>query len=299
MNKNVKQSIITFVFVSLFIWIGHAVIQTLFLPETRFQDSLILSIPMADLVFRLFVILVVGIIFLMNFREEKPLDIIDINVPDEAFDQDTTGGKAFKKFIHTLRTHLNSIVGFTQLLHERGLEEKTTKTYISYLQVSKNALNTAIDDLIGSYRKVSVKSSGKQWEYIRNYDWKGMEILIAEDNEMNFTLLKNILDKTGITIHWARNGQEAVELVRNNPSIRIVLMDIIMPVMDGFEAALEIRKLRPDLPVIAQTAHPVENEKETMEQYGFQGFLTKPIWHYELILKVSRYVEEKKSPAQA
>ncbi|NOY38342.1 MAG: response regulator [Chlorobi bacterium] len=128
---------------------------------------------------------------------------------------------------------------------------------------------------------------------MKDINWSGKQILIAEDNAMNFTLLKNILDKTKVEVLWARNGQEAVELVQQHPSICLVLMDIIMPVMDGFEATLEIKKINPGLPVIAQTAHSIENEKETMEQYGFSGFLTKPIWHYELILKASKYLDDK------
>ena len=90
-------------------------------------------------------------------------------------------------------------------------------------------------------------------------------VLIAEDGEVNFLFLKMVLTKLpdyNFIIHRAQNGQEAVEICKANDTIDLVLMDIKMPVMDGYEATSQIKKLRPDLPIIAQTAYSTDEDIE-------------------------------------
>lgn len=294
MDKKVRKSILLIVVSFLALWIGHAFLESLFSSEKTFLQWFITDLTLADLIFRLFMLIIITAVVLFSLPGKYELDILDLNIPDRIAEENESGNAALKNFIHTLRTHLNNILGFTNLLYEKDQDEQTTKTYVSYLQVSKNALINSIDELIESFQKTSKKSSGKQWEYLKDVNWTGKKILVAEDNSMNYTLLKNILNKTHVDVLWAKNGQEAIDQVKRNPDIDMVLMDIIMPVLDGFEATLEIKKIRPELPVIAQTAHSIENEKEVIEQYGFNGVLTKPIWHYELIRKASRYLGKAK-----
>ena len=80
-----------------------------------------------------------------------------------------------------------------------------------------------------------------------------MKILVAEDNDSNYILMTYVL-KGRYDFERARNGQEAVEMVRST-SFDLVLMDLKMPVMDGLQATMEIKKLNPSLPVIALTAN--------------------------------------------
>ena len=111
-------------------------------------------------------------------------------------------------------------------------------------------------------------------------DSKGTEegtILIAEDDNINFLLFQKIMQVKNYKILRAVNGQEAVDICINNPNIGILLMDIKMPVMNGFEALEKIRVIRPDLIVIAQTAYSSSDDKEKMIQAGFYGCITKPI----------------------
>ncbi|MFC6876629.1 ATP-binding protein [Flavobacterium myungsuense] len=102
-------------------------------------------------------------------------------------------------------------------------------------------------------------------------------ILIAEDDNINFLLLKKILELKNYTTIRAVNGQEAVTICSTNPAIDVVFMDIKMPVMDGYAAFEKIKVFLPNLPVIAQTAHSSTEDKERVLQAGFTGYVTKPL----------------------
>ena len=109
-------------------------------------------------------------------------------------------------------------------------------------------------------------------------------ILIAEDDFLNYKYLKSILEKEHHAVLYAENGQIAVDMVKNNPEIDIVLMDIKMPVLDGIEAANRIKAFKPELPIIAQTAYAFDSEKEKILQTGaFNSYVTKPINYKELL----------------
>ena len=110
-----------------------------------------------------------------------------------------------------------------------------------------------------------------------------MTILIAEDDEMCRLLLQKSLTGENITILYAVNGKEAVELVKCHKEITLVLMDIKMPVMNGYEATRLIKLLRPDLPVIAQSAFTSKKEREKAIEAGCDSFITKPIYKSELL----------------
>ena len=124
-----------------------------------------------------------------------------------------------------------------------------------------------------------------------NPDWSNRKILIAEDIDSNFMLLKTILSKSNVEIVRACNGSEAVNLFKNNThKFNAVLMDILMPEMDGFEAASQIKKMNSTIPIIGQTAYCLDSEEEKENMQNFDDFLTKPIWSHELIRSLSKYL---------
>ena len=108
-------------------------------------------------------------------------------------------------------------------------------------------------------------------------------ILIAEDDRVCSLVLKMYLRSDAITILSAVNGHEAVELVKQHPEINLVLIDIKMPVMNGFDATRLIKKLRPELPVIAQTAFTSKEDREKAEKAGCDCVILKPINKNELL----------------
>ena len=102
-------------------------------------------------------------------------------------------------------------------------------------------------------------------------------ILVAEDDNINFLLLKKILQLRNYTIIRAVNGQEAVTICSTNPAINLVFMDIKMPIMDGYAAFEKIKMFLPNMPIIAQTAHSSIEDKERVMQAGFSDYITKPL----------------------
>ncbi|WP_082703880.1 PAS domain S-box protein [Lutibacter profundi] len=106
---------------------------------------------------------------------------------------------------------------------------------------------------------------------------KKLTILVAEDEEYNMMYINELFSKTNYTIIEASNGKKAVELLENHPEIDLVFLDIKMPIMDGNEAMIEIKKENPSLPVIALSAFAMESDKESALKKGFDAYLTKPI----------------------
>lgn len=115
-------------------------------------------------------------------------------------------------------------------------------------------------------------------------------VLIAEDEENNYLLLVKLLTSLNIEIVHACNGQEAVEICRSDLNIKLVLMDIKMSVMDGYTATREIRKIYPDLPVIALTAYAFGSDRDRAIQSGCNDYISKPFKKELLLETISRYI---------
>lgn len=129
------------------------------------------------------------------------------------------------------------------------------------------------------------------------YDFREHTLLIAEDIDFSFLYIEAVLRRTGAKILWAQNGKEAVEFVKINDKIDLVLMDMHMPVMTGYEATEIITRFRPDLPVIAQTAFALPDDMKRCYDAGCSGFLAKPIRKELLLNTISEYLERSKQPA--
>ena len=117
---------------------------------------------------------------------------------------------------------------------------------------------------------------------------KSKTILIAEDQDSNFMLLEELLLGLNIIIIRALNGLEAVEMCKNQ-QIDLILMDIKMPEMDGYQATKRIKEFLPNIPIIAQTAYTMNEEKERALQAGCDNYLTKPFKKADLLAMISKY----------
>ncbi len=120
-----------------------------------------------------------------------------------------------------------------------------------------------------------------------NTNWVDKKILIVDDEELNFELLNEILLDTKATIYRSKNGKEAVELCKQT-FFDLVLMDVKMPVMDGFTATSIILENNPQQKIIAQTAYAMAGEKEKAIKIGCVDFITKPIRSNILLTKISK-----------
>ena len=122
---------------------------------------------------------------------------------------------------------------------------------------------------------------------------KGRKILIVEDDLSSRLYLNKILEKAGAVLLNAGDGQEAIDVTIKNPDIDIILMDIQLPVMDGYTSLNKIRELRGDIIIIAQTAYGLLGDKEKILNSGFTDYIIKPILSQNLIDKMVTNLKRK------
>lgn len=124
---------------------------------------------------------------------------------------------------------------------------------------------------------------------------KGRKILIVEDDLSSRLYLNKILEKAGVIILNAGDGQEAVNMAINNPDLDIILLDIQLPVLDGYSALIKIREFRKDVIIIAQTAYGLLGDKEKILNSGFNDYVIKPILAQNLIDKLVTNLSKRQS----
>jgi CheY-like chemotaxis protein len=115
-------------------------------------------------------------------------------------------------------------------------------------------------------------------------------VLIVEDIDSNHLLIERSLAKIGISTLWATNGADAVTLCTEFDNINLVLMDLRLPKMDGYEATRQIRKKKAELPIIAQTAYVMPYEKSKVLEAGCTDLITKPFRAEDIIKIVEQYI---------
>jgi signal transduction histidine kinase len=117
-------------------------------------------------------------------------------------------------------------------------------------------------------------------------------VLVAEDEDLNFILLREILSPLDMSVVRAINGKEAVDMVKKRKDIDLVLMDLKMPVMDGYEAAALIKEECPNLPILALTAYSHESDKRRAYACGCSDFISKPFRKADLIEKMKLHLHQ-------
>jgi signal transduction histidine kinase/CheY-like chemotaxis protein len=123
-------------------------------------------------------------------------------------------------------------------------------------------------------------------------DWSRKGVLIVEDEASNFMVVESMLKKTKIEVYWAKNGEEAIDLFRKNiRKIDVILMDIKLPKMNGFEVTEEIRKISESVPVIALTAYALPKEEHLIRQEDFDDYMAKPIIRDKLLRVMSQHMK--------
>jgi signal transduction histidine kinase/DNA-binding response OmpR family regulator len=124
-------------------------------------------------------------------------------------------------------------------------------------------------------------------------DWKDKTILVVEDEESNYILLEYGLEETGVNLIRAINGEDGVDKCHKIDTIDLVLMDVKMPVMDGYTATRLIKKFRKELPIIAVTAFAMEKDIQQSLQAGCDDYFSKPINFDELLPRLNKHLFKK------
>ncbi|QQS49874.1 MAG: response regulator [Bacteroidota bacterium] len=174
---------------------------------------------------------------------------------------DQFGGKDGQKFL------MKNFTALLQSMHHKPMQEQ--KEILKNTFDSWKGEYTQIDDvLVIGFRFVTALAD-------RTSDWQSKTVLIAEDTDINFFLMAEVLKKTKVKLLRVKNGAEAVELVKSN-HVDLVLMDINMPTMDGYEATKLIKEFRSEIPIIIQTAIHEDGYERAMKA-GANDFIAKPI----------------------
>ena len=124
---------------------------------------------------------------------------------------------------------------------------------------------------------------------MKEYSNNNKTILVAEDNFFSYILIKEFLNETGSIILHAENGKQAIEIIKKNVLVDLVLMDIKLPVINGFEAIKKIKKIRNNIPIIVQTAYILTKEQITILNSDQIDYLLKPFNKAELFDKINNY----------
>lgn len=128
---------------------------------------------------------------------------------------------------------------------------------------------------------------------IAKMDWTGKTILIVEDTPSNYYLIENYLKATGIKIYWAKTGKEALDLFKGEINFDVVLMDIQLPGINGYEATKLIKAHNKQIPVIAQTAYALAGEREHSINEGCDDYIAKPIKKESLLELINKHLKIK------
>ena len=184
----------------------------------------------------------------------------------------------------------------TRAFQGSGLGLAITKAYVEMLN-GKIWLESEVDVGTTFYVSIPVEQnndlivvnerSGK----IKRDEIKKLKIIVAEDDEAGFYYLEAILRAIDCEIIHCYDGQAVVDYCKNNPDTDLILMDIRMPVMNGYEAAAEIRKFNGEVVIIAQTAFALAGDKEKALAAGCNDYLSKPIKKADLISTINLNLE--------
>ena len=146
--------------------------------------------------------------------------------------------------------------------------------------------NIPVEETVSDTKNDAKKSDIKS----NTYNWNNKKILIAEDDDANFKLLESFLEKTNVKIQWVKDGQEVLDELNNNSTYDLILMDVNMPKMNGNDSLINLRKKGFNIPVVAQTAYAMDDEREYIMQIGYNDYIPKPI-NYPLFLNIlSKYL---------
>lgn len=193
-----------------------------------------------------------------------------------------------KKSLRDLRTELSSAVGYTELGMRHGYK---AEEYLEKIRLFLTNVELTIAYALGE--PLNDEPDSEEPENIEAL--AGKRVLLVDDNELNCEIMKEVLVDHGLMVENVGNGSEAVAAVKaNEPGYyHFILMDIEMPVMDGFEATMKIRKLpnriRANIPIIALTANPVPENRERAVAVGMDDFLVKPTNSARLLRTLAKY----------
>ena len=169
-------------------------------------------------------------------------------------------------------------------------EQNKGSTFTVTLLLPVSAGNEKIDNISAGDEPASIDS-------LKNMKLDGYNILLVEDNDLNAEIARTVLEATGISVDWAKNGEEALKKVSDSEDwhYRMILMDIQMPKMNGYDATRAIRSIEREytrnVPIISMTANAFAEDVENAKRAGMNAHLSKPINMNELARVLNRWLK--------
>ncbi len=139
-------------------------------------------------------------------------------------------------------------------------------------------------------KKSQLKNSQKNSD-VSDFNWKNKTFIIADDSEIMHNYFFEVLEETGVNCIFAKNGKEVLYLINKHPNIDLILMDIQMPEMDGYETTRNLRQKNKNVPIIAQTAYALSGDHKKAIDAGCDDYISKPIQLKILLRKIDRLIE--------
>ncbi len=197
-----------------------------------------------------------------------------------------------ENFIHVIREKTSAKIvllngGIANYQKVDGIDTELFKPF------NQQDLFNAILDLYQPEAQRSIHTKG-----ISKNDLKilsGATILLAEDNKINQSVIQSLLSHSGVNLLIANNGQEAIEMLYNNKDVDLILMDISMPILNGYDAASKIRSDEQfkDLPILALTANALSSDVKKSQEVGMQEHMSKPLNVEQFYRALLRYISHR------
>lgn len=124
----------------------------------------------------------------------------------------------------------------------------------------------------------------------KNYYWEDYTFLVVEDEIVNYKFIELTLKRTNAKVLHAKNGLEAIDFIKSNPSIDIILMDIELPLLNGYDATQQIRELNEQILIIAQTAYAMKVQRDKCFEVGCNDYIAKPYSSRDLLDVICKYI---------
>lgn len=188
--------------------------------------------------------------------------------------------------INELKKEINELKKSAPILCITPSYLTTLNTAINDLDCARTNSSTTLADLFDAILIILSKKD--------KVKTKIKKVILAEDNKVNQKLACIILEKSGYKVITANNGKEALSILEKEDDISLILMDVQMPLMDGFTATSTIRNCTKNyskIPIIAMTAHASESDKKLCIKSGMNDFISKPFKKHELLILIEKYTK--------
>lgn len=227
-------------------------------------------------------------ISIFNYNKNKIIVLVN---PIEVLEKDLKNNKKYDYIIKPIKKHEVYSKLEKNIFNISSVISNETKKNIEKFEYVEDQISEK-RDTANIYEEISINSNNSNLEHTQNEN--NPSILVVEDNETNRLTITTLLLKKGYNIIEATNGKEAVEAYEKHSNIKLILMDIQMPIMNGYEATEIIleksKKENREINIIAVTAYVTTTDKERCFQIGMSDYMTKPFNFVELYEKISNYI---------